>query len=403
MKKILIISPEVYPQVKVGGLGMMVAGASKGLRELGVEVKTISSSENIYFPLWQKGTEEKYRILGKSAASWCLDNNYQPDVVWTHDWGGVWAADEFKKNNGADILWTVHSPVADSYGYEYSYGYEAEGESEGDPIDWGDSFFDFSALIDQGIGISAKVSTVSPTYARRLKRNKLFANAQKMVGINNGIDYQKWNPRKDHLIDFNLETSWLEFKRRNKRGLQERLGLPQIDVPVFCFVSRVVPQKGIELLTKALPEFLSKTESQFVLVGSGKKKLERKINKIAKQFPAQMAIKLEADFELPHQVFAGADFLVLPSNCEPFGIVVDEARKYGAIPVVHLVDGLLDRVKDGKNGFGFKGHRSDLLLKKLFQAQNSYQSEWQYQQLGDLNKVESWGQAARNWLGLMNE
>jgi len=401
MKRILIISPEVYPKVKVGGLGKMVAGVANGLEKQGVQVKIVSPDQNIYHPLWQKNTEEKYRFLSQRASQWCFNNDWQPDWVWAHDWGGVWAADEFKKYCDCRILWTVHSPIADSYGYEYSYGYEQE--TEGDPIDWGDSFFDFSALIEQGISLSSKLATVSPTFARRLKRSKLFAKAKKIAGISNGVDYQEWNPQKDKLIDFNLKNSWLEFKRRNKKALQQKLGLPQINVPVFCFVSRVVPQKGIELLTKVLPLFLANNQAQFVLVGAGRKKLERKIKKIASQFSGQMSVRLKSNFDLPHQVFAGSDFLVLPSVSEPFGIVVAEGRKYGTIPIVHLVDGLVDQIKDKQDGFGFKKYQGDLLLKKLYQALNSYQSEWQYRQLGNLGKVENWETVAENWLDFVNE
>ena len=389
--------------MKVGGLGKMVAGASKGLTGLGVEVKVISSEQNIYHSLFLKSTQENYRLLGKKAGAWCQDNSWQPDWVWTHDWGGVWAADEFKKTNSSPILWTVHSPIADSYAYEYEYGYGYESEGEGEPIDWGDSFFDFSALVERGISLSSKLTTVSPAFARRLSRSKLFAKAKKITGINNGIDYQEWDPQKDSLIDFNLKNSWLEFKQRNKKTLQQKFGLPQISVPVFCFVSRVVPQKGIELLIEVLPEFLAKNEIQFILVGSGSRKLTRCIDTLKQRFPGKVGVRLAADFDLPHQVFAGADFLVLPSRAEPFGIVVAEARKYGTIPIVHLVDGLVDQVKDGENGFGFQGHKSDLLLEKLYQAFNSWQSEWQYQQFGNLNKVASWEAAVKNWLGLMNE
>ncbi len=400
-KKVLVISPEVYPKVKVGGLGRMVAGASKGLAKLGAEVKVISPDQNIYHPLWQKKTQEKYRVLGQKASGWSYANNYQPDWIWVHDWGGVWAAAEFKKTNNAKTLWTVHSPIADSYGYQYGYSYESE--SEGDPIDWGDSFFDFSALIEQGIALSNKVTTVSPTFARYLQRSKLFSSAKKITGIGNGIDYQEWDPAKDNLISFNLKNSWLEFKRRNKKVLQKKLGLPQLDVPIFCFVSRVVPQKGVELLTKALPEFLAKNEIQFILVGSGSRKLTQCIDTLKQKFSGQMGVRLVADFDLPHQVFAGSDFLVLPSVSEPFGIVVAEARKYGVVPIVHLVDGLVDQVKDKQDGFGFRKYQKDLFLGKLYEALDSYQSEWQYRQLGNLGKVESWETVAKNWLGLLNE
>jgi len=406
MKKILIISPEVYPQIKVGGLGKMVAGVVKALREKEVDVRVISPGENIYRPLWQEKTKLVYQQLGWRARNYCQENDWQPDWLWIHDWGGVWSAERFL--GGADwqpkVIWTIHSPVGDEYTYQYGYGYGYDywsGEDD-EPIDWGDSFFDFSALVDQGISLADRVTTVSTGFARRLSRHPLFQRAREIVGIANAIDQDEWNPRIDPLVGFKLGSSWLEFKQRNKQTLQHQFGLPQEEVPVFCFVSRIVPQKGVRLLTQAMRQFLAKNQVQFVVVGSGRESLLQYFKRLKSEFPRKVGLRLEADFDLPHQVFAGSDFLVLPSKTEPFGIVVAEARKYGVVPIVHLVDGLKDQVQDGVNGLGFNRYQTEALLEKLYQAYQSWQLNWWQWRWDWLSaQVEAWVQIRESWLRLM--
>lgn len=399
-KKILIITPEVYPQLKVGGLGKMVAGVTRGLRSLGEGVVVISSHHNIYQPLWCNKTESEYRQLGRSASDYCWKNNWRPDWVWVHDWGGVWSAGEFLKViKKPRIVWTIHSPVGDNYDYGYQQGYD---QPEGEPIDWGDSFFDFGGLVKRGVSLSQKITTVSQAYASRLSRYELFGG-EKIIGINNGIDKREWNSCGDKLVAFNLKNSWEDFKKQNKKALQKKFELPEKDIPVFCFVSRMVYQKGLDILLKVLPEFLAKNEIQFIFVGAGQKKYLRKIIQIKREFPFKVGAKLEADFDLPHQVFAGADFLVLPSISEPFGIVVAEARQYGVIPIVHLVDGLKDQVKDDKNGLGFWKYYRENLMEKLYQALKSWGSSWQKNQWEKVKTSESWEKVSGDWMKIFDE
>ncbi len=430
-EKILIISPEVYPQVKVGGLGMVVAGITNEINKRQVDFKVVSPDRNIYQPLWVESSKQDYYQLGKRAADICQNEDWQPDVVWTHDWGGVWSLEGYKSKNhlqgdpsatrrGREIrkhlggesrfIWTVHSPIGDEYSYNYGYGGYGYGgygygwQEEGDePIDWGDSFFDFASLIDDGISQADVVATVSQGYSRRLNQHPLFGSAESIAGVENGLDFDSWNPEKDRLIDFRLKGSWLEFKSRNKKAVQRRFNLPAVDVPVYCFVSRVVPQKGVDLLLKTLPEFISKNEVQFVFVGSGRKNLEDRIMKLEEEFPRKVGTKIEADFELPHQVYAGSDFLVLPSVAEPFGLVVAEAKKYRVTPIVHLIDGIKDQVADGQNGFGFYNYSRVELEKKLNQSLSFWQSGGFKQQLDRARRVSSWQKSVDNWLKLFKE
>ncbi len=408
-KKILIISPEVYPQVKVGGLGMVVAGLANEFERRKIDFRVVSPKENIYRPIWAEGTKESYQQLGQQAAELCRTENWQPDVVWTHDWGGVWSQEGFGQTTVKKV-WTIHSPIGDEYSYNYGYGGYGYGgygygggigETNDEPIDWGDSFFDFSGLINQGIEQSDTLTTVSGGYSRRLSRHPLFNQAKKIEFVRNGLDFNAWNPKTDELIDFNLNKSWLEFKLRNKKSLQKKFNLPEKNVPVFCFVSRVVPQKGVKLLLEVLPDFLGRKDVQFVLVGSGRKNLEDGIRKLEEEFPSQVGVKIEPNFDLPHQVYAGSDFLILPSVAEPFGLVVAEAKKYRVVPIVHLIDGIKDQVKDGKNGFGFRKYSQNQLKGKLFESLKFWHRGGYQQNLDKPRKIDSWHQAAGKWLSFL--
>ena len=149
------------------------------------------------------------------------------------------------------------------------------------------------------------------------------------------------------------------------------------DRPLFVFVSRLVSQKGLDILLDVLPEFLANNEAQFVFLGDGKQSYKRRLGVLVKKFSGQLAVKLVADFDLPHQIYAGGDFLVLPSITEPFGLVVAEAKRYGVVPIVHKTGGLADQVVDKVDGFCFDEYGSLGLMKKLIEAKDCFGSSWQ--------------------------
>lgn len=406
-----MISPESYSKVKVGGLGRATDGLVKGLEENGVEVKLITPNENIYTSLFKKETEEKNRLLGKKASDFCIEKNWQPDWVWANDWGGVWSASEFKKfNKNPKVVWTVHSPISlNGYGSNYyggAYGYSYSNDQETN-VDWGDSFFDFSNLIKTGIGLADKTTTVSKGFAKVLKNSFLFENAKELEGINNGINLSEWNPKNDKLIFQKLknENSWSNFKIANKRRVQQMFNLPiDENKPLFVFVSRLVEQKGLNLLLKVLPKLLAQNDFQFIFLGGGNRKFVEKINNLKNKFKEKLAAKTTPDFEMPHQLFAGVDFLVLPSISEPFGLVVAEAKRYGVLPIVYKIDGLKDQVQDGVNGFSFDNYCETGLEQKIIEACKSYGSNWQQNCLTGLSgQVTGWKETAREWLSLLYE
>lgn len=364
--KILILANEIYPQVCIGGLGMFVAGISKGLKRKGWEVAvfTPQNQNPVYLPPSSRENQLRSQKLAEKALAWCRKRSWLPSWVWVQDWEGVYQMEIWSKK--AKIIWTIHSPIS-ANGKKGDYYYSEVGVND-EPVNWGDDFFDFSSLIERGVSQADLITTVSPTYAKELSDIPPFSDAEEIVGINNGIDKEKWEPSKDFLLSFKLKKNWREFKTVNKKILQEAFGLPQKEVPLYTYVSRLVPQKGIDLIVQTLPSFLAKNDVQFIVVGQGLKRYHRFFQNLKMEFPLQVGLCLKADFSLPHQVFAGADFLLLPSLTEPFGIVVAEARQYGVVPIVRKVGGLDDQVKNGVNGFSFYKKKNDAFLEKLYQS-----------------------------------
>ena len=354
----------------------MVSSVSDELRVKNQELRidVVTPELNIYGPLWKESVRRNYYNLGLRA------QNIGADYVWTHDWGGIIALRALKKNRNTKVIWTVHSPIDTNYAYEYGYGYEDEEEK----IDWGDAFFDFGALVREGVERADIVTTVSPTFAAKLNRMEMFAG-KKVIGISNGTEGEE-----------RIKNLELRIKNDSKRKLQELFGLAIVDVPVFCFVSRMVSQKGVALLLRVLPKILKEKEMQMVWLGKGEKKLMEGVARLEARFPGKVAAKLTADFDLPKQIYAGADFLVLPSVAEPFGIVVAEAKKYHCVPIVHLVDGLVDQVTDGENGLGFEKYSELALEKKIREAIEVWENKNQHRLWS--RSVRTWDQVARDWM-----
>lgn len=380
-KRILILANECYPHICVGGLGKFIAGISYGLKQSGWQVKLFIRQPigQVYFPHWTSRCQQTSQQLTQEAIAWCGKNSWRPDWLWVNDFEGVYQAEYWKKvSTVTKILWTIHSPL--NLAANYGYGYPEA------PVDWSNDFFDFSAFIKKGIANADLITTVSAGYARNLHRMVFFQNTP-IIGINNGIDKKEW---------INMVG-----KKISKFIIQTRFGLPQKAVPVFTFVSRLVYQKGIDQLIKVLPVFLAKNDVQFIFVGDGNHSFKEKLARLKSDFPVQIGLHLKSDFSLPHQVFAGADYLVLPSVCEPFGIVVAEARQRGVVPIVKAVDGLADQVKDGVNGLSFTGNG---LLPKLNQSVKVWQTNWWQQVSAEgKNLAKDWQAVAENYDRLLSE
>ncbi|CAM6105177.1 unnamed protein product [Calypogeia fissa] len=206
---------------------------------------------------------------------------------------------------------------------------------------------------------SDKALTVSPNYAKELtegpdKGVELDEVVREIgiTGIVNGMDVQEWDPSKDKYIQPKYDaTTVFDAKPALKEALQAEVGLPvNPDVPVFGFIGRLEEQKGSDILVEAASVFLQ-GDVQLIVLGTGKKYLEKQIEELEKKFPDKARAVAKFNVPLAHAITAGADFLLVPSRFEPCGLIQLHAMRYGTPPVVATTGGLVDTVQDGVTGY----------------------------------------------------
>jgi len=265
----------------------------------------------------------------------------------------------------------------------------------------------------QGIINADAVNTVSPTYAREMRLKSYGAgiakvicrNKRKIIGILNGIDTEFFNPAANKLIKQKYNIKTLNKKTANKLYLQKLLRLP-IDgqIPVIGFISRLVWQKGVDLITEKL---LSDIEAQFVFLGQGHKQYERYLRNLASRFPRKVSVNIKFDAKLAQAIYGGADIMLIPSRFEPCGLVQMIAMRYGTVPIVRATGGLKDTVIDYNkrqaNGFTFKEISAKALIKILQKALDIYYNHpkiWRQLQINGMSQDFSWSNSALEYFKL---
>ena len=229
-----------------------------------------------------------------------------------------------------------------------------------------------------GILFADQVTTVSPNYADEIRTSAMGAGLDgvlravgpKFHGILNGIDVEAWDPATDPLLPASFDADSLRDKARNKRALLKEAGLKYSQkTPVLAAVSRLVEQKGFQLLIPVLERLLA-AGAQVLILGSGEPDLENALVRIAAEHPESCRVWIGFDEALAHRIYGGADMLLMPSLYEPCGLNQMYALRYGTVPIVRLTGGLTDTVipfdgtnEDTATGFGFVApHPQELYL-----------------------------------------
>jgi starch synthase len=290
-------------------------------------------------------------------------------------------------------------------------------------LDWerftagGAEFWGKISFLKGGIVYSDIVTTVSPSYARETLGPEagsgldgvLRGRGGHYVGILNGIDPRVWNPATDRWLPAHYDAAHLQGKSTCKRALLERFRLPVGDDamgrPLIGMVSRLVDQKGVDLVLEAAAPLL-KLDATFVFVGTGEIPYERGLLDLAAAHPSRVGVFVGFDEGLAHLVEAGADMFLMPSRFEPCGLNQMYSLRYGTVPIVHAVGGLDDTIRpytaraQRANGFKFYEPTVEALVRTIQQAVRVFRDReaWKRLMRQGMAADHSWQTAAREYV-----
>lgn len=365
---------------------------------------------------------ERFGLLCLAALEYAEQaNGPAVDIVHAHDWQAglvpaflALAPDRWPKVSRAARVMTIHNLA-----YQGTFA-KAVVPDLGLP--WaaftigGGEFWGQFSFLKAGINYADLVTTVSPTYAQETLGAEhgcgfdgvLAGRADRYVGILNGIDITAWNPRADPHLAAPFGAEDLSGKRENKRALLARLGLPlgddALERPLVAMISRLVAQKGIDLVQSA-SEALASLDASWVFLGTGDGRYEEFFREWARRFPTRVSGVIGFDEPLAHLIEAGADMFLMPSRYEPCGLNQMYSLRYGTVPIVSAVGGLDDTVQPytarakKANGFKFRELTPEALVRAVRQALGVYRDPAAWHQLIRHGMADdySWARSAREY------
>ncbi len=363
----------------------------------------------------------RFALLARVVAAMALEQSrlaWRPQIVHCNDWqtGLVPALLALEPRPPATIF-TVHNLA-----YQGMFPYETFLALRLPHSLWSSDGLEFHghvSFIKGGLAYADHLTTVSPTYANEIQTpafgygldGLLRHRAGDLTGILNGINDRVWNPGADPHLTSHYSWRRLEAKAENKRALQRECGLPHsADTPLIGLISRLVDQKGIDLVLAAMPRLL-KMPLQFAVLGNGNRDYERALTRFAARHPDRLAVRIGYDETLAHRIEGGADMFLMPSRFEPCGLNQLYSLRYGTVPIVHRVGGLADTVIDadvaqlaaGKaTGITFDDETPKALLSAVGRAVALFQepAAWKRIVVTGMRQSFSWRTSAKHYLHL---
>ncbi|MBU0997847.1 MAG: glycogen synthase [Firmicutes bacterium] len=442
---VLHISAECYPFVKIGGLADVVGslpGEIKKIRNAEVRVMlpkyksiphkyiqkmthlvhfsiNVGSKSNVYVGIetlklgniiyyfidnqfyfgsrdhvYGYGDEsERFAYFQKATLAAIQNIDFLPNVIHVHDWHTsmipLLLKKTFPQYSNIRTLLSIHNLAYQGVFHIDDYRYFN--------IPY-DSRFEFDGMLNflkAGIVSSDYLSTVSKTYAKEIMtpyfgcgmQNLLKQRKDRLIGILNGISYSDFSPETDKFIPYKYSISNVkEGKKENKKALFSKLGVDfDLTKPVIGLISRLVGQKGLDLIKHVFDEMLDRDDFIFVVLGDGEKEYVDFFHQLQSKYPKKMKATFGYSNELAHLIYSASDMFLMPSRFEPCGLGQIIALKYGTIPVVRETGGLSDTVEAYNeflhtgNGFSFTNYNAHDMMHVIRYALNifhEFKSEW---------------------------
>ena len=346
----------------------------------------------------------------------------KPDIIHTNDWATALVPVYMQVNadfraffEGTKTVFTIHN-----IDYQGIFSKEIMNISN---IPWTEftqqklEFYDAVNSLKAGINYSDVITTVSKKYSQEIQENGWISRGlegvlrekkEKLFGIVNGIDCETWNPKTDKFIAENYTDKILKNKAKCKADLQAIFNLEiKEDVVVLAIVSRLVKNKGFDIIKSSIEEILCLNQNlQLVLLGTGELEFVDFFNYIAQKYGNRVSINIKFDNKLAHKIYAGADVLLMPSTSEACGLSQLISFRYGTLPIVNPVGGLFDTVQDYNDktkegtGFALKEYSHYGLVCEVKRALELYQSKPKWSKLvKNIMQLDcSWDNAAREYL-----
>jgi len=452
--RILFVAAEASPIAKVGGMGDVVGALPKVLRQMGHDVRIFMPyygflADKMEIPeesVWQgdamfqtfeiyeavlpgtdvplylfghpsfsprhiySGEDEGWRftLFTNGAAEFCW-NYWKPEIVHCHDW-----------HTGMLPVWMHQSPDISSVFTIHNLAYQGPWRGELEQMTWCPWYMQGHNTMAAAVQYANCVNTVSPTYAQQIQtaaygetlEGLLSFISSKMRGIVNGIDVESYDPATDKFIAQTFTADSLDKRSANKIALQEEVGL-EVNKSTFLLgmVTRLVEQKGIDLLLQIIDRFLSYSNSQLVLLGKGDRYYETQLWQLASRFSGRVSVQLLYNEALAHRIYAGSDAFLMPSRFEPCGISQMLAMRYGCVPIVRRTGGLVDTVsyhdpmQQAGTGYCFDRYEPLDFFTCMVKASEGfrYKDRWQELQQRGMRQDFSWQKSAAEYVKVYRE
>ena len=464
--EIIHISAECYPVAKVGGLGDVVGALPKYQTLLGHSAKVIMpfyhgkySRENQFSTIYTgyarlghtnfgfsvlqllnntlgfdlfmidipglfdreniysyDDDTERFITFQIAALNWLNQREVTPDIVHCHDQQTGFIpfmmskVREYSRFEQVPTIFTIHNgQYQGQFGFDKLYFLPPFHSYFNGLVEWNHVINPLASAIK----CAWRITTVSPSYLNEIGYSMkgleelMRKEYSKSVGILNGIDADVWNPETDPMLEKNFSIKTIEAgKKASKDLLCNQFGLNP-EKPLFAFIGRLVSEKGADVLPDIIYNIskFNPGEQNILVLGSGEKNIENGLLHLESEFKGSYCSYIGYDEKLSHLIYAGADFLLMPSRVEPCGLNQMYALRYGTIPIVRRTGGLRDTVIDiGDNGFGFCHEQCSTfdVLHSIQRAKTLYKDKKTFNKVRkQIMQIDhSWQKAAQDYLEL---